>query len=152
MMPKPVQKPRPPILIGGYVDRVLRRAGEDGDGWFTYFYTPESFTASWQKVREYARAAGRDPSELESTNQLPIIVGDSREDSSRGWASGCGRTGITRAGAIRRRRAQSSARLKIARSSCNATWRRGRSADPGSVPVRGEQVRLLAEEVIPRLQ
>ena len=26
MYPKPVQKPRPPILIGGYVDRVLRRA------------------------------------------------------------------------------------------------------------------------------
>ena len=26
MFPKPVQKPRPPILIGGYVDRVLQRA------------------------------------------------------------------------------------------------------------------------------
>ena len=35
MSPKPVQKPRPPILIGGYVDRVLKRAGVVGDGWLT---------------------------------------------------------------------------------------------------------------------
>ena len=27
MYPKPVQKPRPPILIGGYVDRVLQARG-----------------------------------------------------------------------------------------------------------------------------
>ena len=43
MFPKPVQKPHPPILIGGYVDRVLKRAATVGDGWLTYFYRPESF-------------------------------------------------------------------------------------------------------------
>src|SRR5687768_13390166 len=32
MYPKPVQQPRPPILIGGYVDVVLKRAGVAGDG------------------------------------------------------------------------------------------------------------------------
>jgi probable F420-dependent oxidoreductase len=79
MVPKPVQKPRPPILVGGYVDRVLRRTGRESDGWLTYFYTPESFTSSWRKVLAYASEAGRDPAELESTNQLPIIVGESRE-------------------------------------------------------------------------
>jgi alkanesulfonate monooxygenase len=79
MMPKPLQKPRPPILVGGYVERVLRRAGQQSDGWLTYFYTPESFTQSWRKVRDYAREAGRDPAQLESTNQLPIIVGESRK-------------------------------------------------------------------------
>ena len=30
MFPKPVQSPRPSILIGGYVDRVLKRAGREG--------------------------------------------------------------------------------------------------------------------------
>ena len=43
MYPKPVQKPRPPILIGGYVDRVLKRAAIDGDGWLTYFYRRRQF-------------------------------------------------------------------------------------------------------------
>ena len=80
MFPKPVQRPRPPLLIGGYVDRVLKRAGVQGDGWLTYFYTPEDFTKSWEKVCRFAEEAGKDPAALESTNQLPIMVGDSRAE------------------------------------------------------------------------
>jgi alkanesulfonate monooxygenase len=78
MFPKPYQKPRPPILIGGYVDRVLKRAGVAGDGWLTYFYTPESFTKSWNKVCTFAKEAGKDPATLLNGNQLPIMVGKSR--------------------------------------------------------------------------
>ena len=80
MSPKPVQKPRPPILIGGYVDRVLKRAGVVGDGWLTYYYTPEGFAKSWDKVRRFAEEAGRDPDTLRSINQLPIYIGKSRDD------------------------------------------------------------------------
>ncbi len=75
MYPKPVQQPRPPLLIGGYVDRVLKRAGVKGDGWLTYFYTPDAFTADWAKVCNFAEAAGKDPATLISCNQLPIVVG-----------------------------------------------------------------------------
>jgi len=78
MFPKPRQRPRPPILIGGYVDRVLKRAGAAGDGWLTYFYTPESFVKSWKKVCDFAAEAGKDPATLLNANQLPIMVGDSR--------------------------------------------------------------------------
>jgi len=81
MRPWPVQRPRPPILIGGYVDAVLKRAATLGDGWLTYFYTPESFRRSWDKVLGYARAAGRDPASLTSTNQLAIYVGRSRAET-----------------------------------------------------------------------
>jgi alkanesulfonate monooxygenase len=78
MFPKPVQRPRPTILIGGYVDRVLKRAAVKGDGWLTYFYTPEGFTKSWNKIRNFAEEAGRDPDSLLNYNQLPIMVGESR--------------------------------------------------------------------------
>jgi alkanesulfonate monooxygenase len=78
MFPKPHQRPRPPILIGGYVDRVLKRAAVSGDGWLTYFYTPESFTKSWKKVCDFAAEAGKDPATLLNANQLPIMVGKSR--------------------------------------------------------------------------
>jgi alkanesulfonate monooxygenase len=81
MRPRPVQSPRPPILIGGYVDAVLKRAATTGDGWLTYFYTPESFTRSWNKVLGFAREAGRDPKTLTSTNQLAILVGKSRAET-----------------------------------------------------------------------
>src|SRR5256885_15947944 len=76
--PGPHRGPRPPILIGGYVDRVLKRAAVAGDGWLTYFYTPESFTKSWRKVSDFAAEAGKDPATLLNANQLPIMVGKSR--------------------------------------------------------------------------
>jgi alkanesulfonate monooxygenase len=80
MFPKPHQRPRPPILIGGYVDRVLKRAAVAADGWLTYFYTPESFTKSWKKVCDFAAEAGKDPATLMNANQLPIMVGKSRAE------------------------------------------------------------------------
>lgn len=75
LYPKPVQKPRPPILIGGYVDAVLKRAATKGDGWLTYYYTADSFAKTWARIRGFAEEAGRNPDELQSTNQLPICVG-----------------------------------------------------------------------------
>ena len=79
MFPKPVQKPHPPILIGGYVDRVLKRAAVSGDGWLTYFYRPEGFAKSWGKIRDFAKAAGKEPDSLLNASQLPIMIGKSRQ-------------------------------------------------------------------------
>ena len=90
MVPRPAQRPRPPVLIGGYVDAVLRRVATMSDGWLTYFYTPESFTRNWEKVKAFAREAGRDPSTLTATNQLAISVGTSRAETTadmRRWLS-----------------------------------------------------------------
>jgi probable F420-dependent oxidoreductase len=90
MVPRTTQRPRPPILIGGYVDAVLKRVATHGDGWLTYFYTPESFTRSWEKIQAFAREAGRDPARLTATNQLAIYVGESRERTTadmRRWLS-----------------------------------------------------------------
>jgi probable F420-dependent oxidoreductase len=75
LSPKPVLLP--PIVIGGYVDRVLRRAARNG-GWLTYFYTPASFAQSWGKVCAFAADAGIDPAGLLNANQLPVYVGPSR--------------------------------------------------------------------------
>jgi alkanesulfonate monooxygenase len=81
MRPFTAQRPRPPILIGGYVDAVLKRVATKGDGWLTYFYTPESYTKSWAKITAFAREAGRDPNTLTGTNQLAILVGKSRAET-----------------------------------------------------------------------
>jgi probable F420-dependent oxidoreductase len=78
MYPKPSQ-PEIPILIGGYVDRVLQRAGTVGDGWLTYFYRAEDFKKSWDKIRNYAKEGGKDPDKLLNASQLPIMVGPSKE-------------------------------------------------------------------------
>ena len=78
MYPKPAQE-HIPILIGGYVDRVLKRAATAGDGWLTYFYTPEGFTKSWNKIRNFAKEAGKDPDKLLNAAQLPIMIGRSKD-------------------------------------------------------------------------
>ncbi len=57
MLPRP--RPRPQVLIGGYVDRVLRRVGTRSDGWVTYFYTPPSIAGAWTRIRGLRR--GRRP-------------------------------------------------------------------------------------------
>jgi len=88
MYPKPVQQPRMPILIGGYVEKVLQRAAVSGDGWLTYFYTPEDFTKSWTKIRGYAKDAGKDPDALLNASQLPIRLGASKravQDDMMDW-------------------------------------------------------------------
>ncbi len=81
MRPRTVQQPRPPILIGGYVNAVLRRVATRGDGWLTYFYTPDSYRKSWEKIVGFAREAGRNPQTLTGTNQLAIYVGRSRAET-----------------------------------------------------------------------
>jgi probable F420-dependent oxidoreductase len=91
MFPKPMQKPRPPILIGGYVDRVLQRAAVAGDGWLTYFYRPESFAKSWAKIRDFATEGGKDPATLLNAAQLPIRIGKSRAEIESGMMEWLGK-------------------------------------------------------------
>lgn len=81
MLPRP--EARPTVLIGGYVDRVLRRVATRGDGWLTYFYTAEAFARSWTKILGFAADAGRDPGQLANVAQLPICIDDSYEAADR---------------------------------------------------------------------
>lgn len=83
MLPKPLQRPRPPVLLGGYADVVLQRAAELAEGWLTYLYRPEAFADSWAKVRGYAERAGRDPDELRNVSQVPICVADTWAEADR---------------------------------------------------------------------
>jgi probable F420-dependent oxidoreductase len=79
MLPPPSQKPRPTVLFGGYVDRVLRRVATRSDGWLTYFYTAESFSRAWRRILQYADEAGRNSEGLQNVAQLPICVDESFE-------------------------------------------------------------------------
>jgi probable F420-dependent oxidoreductase len=49
MRPAPVQKPHPPLLIGGNSKRAIRRAVELGDAWHPFF-APASVTATARTV------------------------------------------------------------------------------------------------------
>jgi alkanesulfonate monooxygenase SsuD/methylene tetrahydromethanopterin reductase-like flavin-dependent oxidoreductase (luciferase family) len=63
--PKPVQKPHPPIHVGGAFPHGARRAIRYGDGWIP---TARGDLAEvLPKFREMAREAGRDAASIEIT-------------------------------------------------------------------------------------
>jgi probable F420-dependent oxidoreductase len=62
MLPKPVQQPGPPVLLGGSVPAALARAGRIADGWISRSATDLSRIADdIAVVRRGAEEAGRDP-------------------------------------------------------------------------------------------
>ncbi|OLB74868.1 MAG: LLM class F420-dependent oxidoreductase [Actinobacteria bacterium 13_2_20CM_2_71_6] len=65
MAPKPVQRPGPPVLLGGSAPAALRRAGRVAAGWISRSGTDLSRIADdIAVVRGAAEKAGRDPAEI----------------------------------------------------------------------------------------
>ena len=60
--PRPVQKPGPPVLLGGMSRPAVERAGRIADGWITSSRADLSkIGVAVAMIREAASAAGRDP-------------------------------------------------------------------------------------------
>ena len=63
--PPPVQRPHPPILLGGTAPQALRRAGRLAQGWIASSrHDRTRIGADIATVRDGARDAGRDPQAL----------------------------------------------------------------------------------------
>ena len=65
--PRPVQRPHPPVLLGGMAERVFKRVAEWGDGWIPNRVTPAEVREGRVRLDELAQAAGRDPSSIQIT-------------------------------------------------------------------------------------
>jgi alkanesulfonate monooxygenase SsuD/methylene tetrahydromethanopterin reductase-like flavin-dependent oxidoreductase (luciferase family) len=59
--PKPMQKPHPPVIIGGDGARTFDRVVEFGDGWMPILRGGQSPVARIPELRERLQKAGRDP-------------------------------------------------------------------------------------------
>jgi probable F420-dependent oxidoreductase len=58
--PKPVQRPWPPVLVGGESDAALRRAARFGDGWIGMGHTFGSVVGPVEKLRKLRAELGRE--------------------------------------------------------------------------------------------
>src|SRR6266404_5855728 len=83
--PKPVQKPSPPIWVGGRSDAALSRAGRQGDGWVSYVVQPDRYVQSLAKIREAAEQAGRRLDGFVAAHLTFITVGRDYETAERVW-------------------------------------------------------------------
>jgi probable F420-dependent oxidoreductase len=75
--PKPVQKPHPPVIVGGAFPHGARRAIAFGDGWVPHARRPQygDVLSLLPQFRKLAVEAGRDP------DTLPITVFGVAEDA-----------------------------------------------------------------------
>ena len=62
--PKPVQKPHPPVFLGGFSPNVFKRVVAWADGWMPIRISPEQVRKGRQTLTELAEAAGRDPKSI----------------------------------------------------------------------------------------
>jgi probable F420-dependent oxidoreductase len=77
--PKPVQKPHPPIIVGGAWPHSARRAIRYGDGWVPNASRPHyaDVTEFLPQFRQMAKDAGRDPA------ALPVTIFGAPADADR---------------------------------------------------------------------
>jgi probable F420-dependent oxidoreductase len=81
--PKPVQKPHPPITIGGYGPTVIRRAVTLGDG-FNGGNVPLAQVAPLvAQIKDAAREAGRDPATLQIVSRGTYVVQNTPQGNAR---------------------------------------------------------------------
>jgi len=80
--PLPKQRPIPIWMgsfVGNLVEKVLERTGRLADGWMPQFPPGERLTAALERLRGYARAAGRDPDEIGIECGMRVRDGDDPE-------------------------------------------------------------------------
>ena len=65
--PRPVQRPHPPIVVGGHAPRAYRRAVEFGNGWYGWDLDVEATAATLETLRATARR-----------HERPAALGDLR--------------------------------------------------------------------------
>lgn len=79
--PKPVQRPHPPILLGGNAEPALKRAGRLAAGWVSASrFAAAQVPGAVQVVKAAARDAGRDPEGLRIIIRAAVKVRDHDED------------------------------------------------------------------------
>jgi alkanesulfonate monooxygenase SsuD/methylene tetrahydromethanopterin reductase-like flavin-dependent oxidoreductase (luciferase family) len=89
--PKPVQKPHPPIMIGGAGEKVmLRLVAKYADRW----NCPagyRDFKKTLGVLHEHCRAVARDPREITVSEQLMVCIGANKAEADQKWEMAKGR-------------------------------------------------------------
>ena len=78
--PKPIQKPHPPIFIGGGTDSLIRLAAEMADG-YNWFFSPENYREKLRKLEKVCSKIGRDHREIKKSWLGHICISKDRDQA-----------------------------------------------------------------------
>ena len=83
-LPVPVQRPHPPVWVGGKGDRLLAVVARHADGWNTVWaWTPAAYRQRLDVLRRACDEAGRDPAAVTLSVGLTTLVGEDEADVRR---------------------------------------------------------------------
>jgi len=82
--PKPIQKPYPPILVGGQGNPAMRRAARLGDGWHPNGNSPDKMASRIKKLTLIAESEERPLSDLKISvrSELDVLASDSESSEN----------------------------------------------------------------------
>jgi alkanesulfonate monooxygenase SsuD/methylene tetrahydromethanopterin reductase-like flavin-dependent oxidoreductase (luciferase family) len=86
LLPKPVQKPHPPIYVGSWGSEVgLKRLAKYSNGWMASAYniTPTKFKEKWNFLLAYRKSLGKDEEEELFDNSVMSMFGYIDDDKDR---------------------------------------------------------------------
>jgi probable F420-dependent oxidoreductase len=85
--PPALQRPTPPIVVGGKGDRLLRLVAELADGWNTcWVWTPDAYRERLEVLARACEAASRDPRSVRRSLGLYVLCGEDERDLERRFA------------------------------------------------------------------
>ena len=79
--PKPVQKPHPPVWVGGWMDQAAVRAGRYGEGWIPGWLSPKEMARGCEILRNTAEDAGRDPAGIKIAVEKLACIARTRDEA-----------------------------------------------------------------------
>ena len=79
--PKPVQKPHPPVWVGGWMDQAAVRAGRYGEGWIPGWLSPTEMARGRDILRKAAEDAGRDPDGIKIAVEKLACIARTRDEA-----------------------------------------------------------------------
>ena len=83
VLPKPVQSPHPPILLGGYAPATIRRAAALADGYVGGNVPLAQVAPLVSQLREAAVGAGRDPDAVRTVSRGAVRLLDEPQGDDR---------------------------------------------------------------------
>jgi probable F420-dependent oxidoreductase len=64
-LPKPVQRPHPPLYFGGESEPAMHRVAEFGQGWFAFWITPDELRPKIARLKELLAEHGRSLADID---------------------------------------------------------------------------------------
>lgn len=78
--PKPLQKPRPPLWVGGMGEQLtLRVVAEEADGWNAFMLPPDAFQHKLDILAQHCARVGRDSATVQKSMMVSLVLDENKD-------------------------------------------------------------------------